>query len=575
MPLPFSRIRTCGLKVLALAALATGAGRAAPSPNIVVILADDMGFSDLGCYGGEIATPHLDRLAGGGIRFTQFYNTSRCCPTRAALLTGLYSHQAGIGLITEDLGHDGYRGDLSRQAVTIPEVLQGAGYRSYMTGKWHVTKQTGPNGDKANWPRQRGFDRFYGTITGAGSYYDPATLCRENTYVTPPNDTEYQPPEFHYTDAVTDNAVRFISEHHRDHGSQPFFLYVAYTSPHWPLHAPPQFVDKYRGRYDEGYAPIRRQRFQRARELGLIDPRWRISPDAQNWAATVHQAWEIRCMEVYAAMIEQMDAGIGRLVAELARQGRLQNTLIVYLQDNGACAEGYGRASNADKIAGTSFPPLGRNDLQTKIWPPMQTRDGHPLKTGPEAMPGPADTFVAYGRGWANVSNTPFRGYKHDSLEGGITTPCIMHWPAGIGAAQRNSILPTPAHLIDLMATLVDVSGARYPAEYRGEQIKPLEGISLRPAFAGRPVSRQAPLGFEHHGNAALRDGRWKIVKSYRAEEPVKWELYDMEADRTELDNLAERMPERVAELSAKWQAWARHVGVVAWPVRKQPGKTK
>ncbi len=543
--------------------------RAATKPNVVIILSDDMGYSDIGCYGSEIATPSLDALAKNGLRFTQFYNGARCCPTRASLLTGLYAHQAGIGLMEGDSGFDGYRGELSRKAVTVAEVLRPAGYRTYMSGKWHVTSAKGPKADNSNWPVQRGFNRFYGTIAGAGSFYDPATLCRDNKFITPVNDPEYEPKRYHYTDAISDNAVKFMEDHGKQHAEQALFLYVAYTSAHWPMHAWPEDIARYKGRYDAGYDTIRQARFKRARELGVIDPRWKMSPTAGNWDSVRDREWEIQCMEVYAAMVEAMDRGIGRIVAELKRQGRLENTLFVYLQDNGGCSEGLGRKSNADEVKDKVFKLIGPDEFQTKIWPPMQTRDGRPVLTGPGVAPGGEDTYIAYGGGWANVSNTPFRGYKHDGLEGGISTPFIVHWPAGTPESRRNAVVNSPAHLIDLMATCVDVSKADYPKEFKAENIKPLEGVSLMPAFLGRDLQRTAPLAWEHHGNSALRDGKWKIVTEYRDNQPTKWELYDMDADRTELYDLAAAHPEKMKELVAEWQAWADRVGVQPWPLKR------
>ena len=537
-------------------------------PNIVLIMADDMGYTDIGCYGSEIKTPTLDALATNGIRYTQFYNTSRCCPTRAALLTGLYSHQAGIGLMTGDRGYDAYRGDLNNRCVTIAEVLRTNGYRNYMSGKWHVTKHTSPNGPKHNWPLQRGFDRFYGTIIGAGSFYDPATLCRGNTFITPENDPEYQPEEFYYTDAVSDQAVRYIKEHGNNRSTEPFFLYVAYTSAHWPMHAPEDDISKYKGKYDGGFDPIRQQRHKRAIELGVIDEKWKMSPPAVKWESVEHKEWDIRNMEVYAAMVDRMDQGIGSIVDQLRSQNLLANTIVIYLQDNGGCAEGFGRRVNADQASKFDYKPLGRDGLQSKIWPPMQTRDGRFVRTGPGVEAGPEDTFIGYGQGWANTSNTPFRGYKHDGLEGGISTPFIVHWPAGIVEAQRGKTNDTPSHLIDLMATFVDVSETEYPTRFADTEIQPMEGISLTPTFAGEEVTREKPLGFEHHGNLALRDGRWKIASTYRKNQPRQWELFDMEADRTEQNDLSEELPDKKKEMIAKWHAWAERVGVQEWPFK-------
>ncbi|MDA7919946.1 sulfatase-like hydrolase/transferase, partial [Akkermansiaceae bacterium] len=379
---------------------------AAPKrPNIVLIMADDMGYSDIGCYGSEIKTPVLDELARNGLRYTQFYNTSRCCPTRAALISGLYSHQTGMGLMEGDRGWPGYRGSINNRCVTLAEALKGAGYKNYMSGKWHLTRHKNPSGDRSAWPMQRGFDRFYGTITGAGSFYDPATLCRGNTYITPENDPGYQPESFYYTDAISDNAIRFIGDHCRNNetSDKPFFLYVSHTSAHWPMHAPETDIAKYRGAYDEGYPSIRQARYKKAIEMGVIDKKWAMSKGL-DWEGFEHKAWDIRCMEVYAAMTEIMDRGIGRIVNELKKQKLFDNTLVIYLQDNGGCAEGYGRANNSQKKEQFKFKPLGKDGLQTKIWPPMQTRDGRFVRTGPETMPGGDDTFVAYGPGWANTS---------------------------------------------------------------------------------------------------------------------------------------------------------------------------
>ncbi|HBV64800.1 MAG TPA: arylsulfatase [Rhodopirellula sp.] len=546
---------------------------AADKPNIVLIMADDMGYTDIGCYGSEIETPVLDRLAGNGLRFTQFYNTSRCCPTRASLLTGLYSHQAGIGLMTGDRGYEAYRGDLNRRCVTLAESLRLAGYRNYMSGKGHVTRHTGPKADQSNWPLQRGFNRFYGTITGAGSFFDPATLCRGNQYITPVNDPEYQPESFYYTDAISDNAAHFVSDHLKQQSGEPFFLYVAYTSAHWPMHAPQKEIEKYQGVYDKGYEPIRKKRYEKAIQEGVLDKRWAMSDGAVSWEGFKHKEWDIRCMEVYAAMVDRMDQGIGRIIDVLEKNGELDNTLVIYLQDNGGCAEGYGRASNADKKERFDFMPFGPDDLQTKIWPPMQTRDGRWVRTGPETMPGGEDTFVAYGLGWANASNTPFRGYKHDGYEGGISTPFVVHWPAGIPMPQRGGLVHDPTHLIDVMPTFLEAAQGNYPLEFAGHEVQPMEGKSLVPAFSGESIERVEPVGFEHHGNLALRDGRWKIVSAYRRDQPTRWELFDMDADRTELNDLADKHPEKLKEMVAKWQAWADRVGVQPWPFKNKPTK--
>ncbi len=556
------------LFVVVFSASSFAADDAPTAPNIVLIMSDDMGFSDIGCYGGEINTPNLDRLASHGLRFTQFYNTARCCPTRAALLTGVYQHQAGIGLMTGNKNLPGYRGDLGRNVLTIAEALGTASYRAYMSGKWHVTRFTSPDGPKDNWPLQRGFKRFYGTITGAGSFYDPATLCRGNTYITPVNDPKYKPDTYYYTDAISDNAVIFLGDHAKGSPDNPFFLYVAYTAAHWPMHALPQDIAKYKGKYDRGFAQIREARLKRLKEMGIVDPSTELSPQSDDWEQVKHKAWDSRNMEVYAAMIDSMDQGIGRIVSEIERQGKLDNTLVFFLQDNGGCAEGYGRYAPR-KPYRTDYRPLGSDEFQTKIWPPMQTRDGRPVRVGPGVMAGPEDTFIGYGRGWANVSNTPFREYKHWSHEGGISTPLIVHWPTGINKNRYGKLERRPGHVIDIMATCVDVAGVEYPSRFADQDVVPLEGVSLRPTFSGSSLERAGALYFEHHLNCAIRDGDWKLVRKGQPGKPSKlfpWELYDMSKDRVELHDLANKHPEKVAELSAKWEAWAARAYVKPWP---------
>lgn len=551
--------RGAGL-ILMLIILVSWPLSAADRPNIIIIMSDDMGFSDIGCYGSEISTPNLDSLAAQGLRFTQFYNTARCCPTRASLLTGLYPHQAGIGHMTSDRHLIGYQGGLNRECVTIAEVLRPAGYRTYMVGKWHVCRETSPEGPKYNWPLQRGFEKFYGTITGAGSFFDPTRLCRQNTFITPVNDPEYQPETFYYTDAISDNAVRYVKDHHQESADKPFFMYVAYTAAHWPMHALPDDIARYEGRYDQGYQPIRQARFQRLRDMGLIDPDWDLTPRAEDWGMDEdYNRWEARNMEVYAAMIDNMDRGIGRIVDALKQIDQFDNTLIFFLQDNGGCAEGMGRKDN-EKWHLEGIEPMAPDELQPNIWPPMRTRDGRPVLGGSGVMAGPADTYIAYGRGWANVSNTPFREYKHWVHEGGISTPLIAHWPAKI--KRRGQLEHQPGHLIDLMATCVELAGAAYPKEKNDQPIQPLEGLSLVPTFTGGVLDRDA-IYWEHEGNRALRQGKWKLVAKGADGE---WELYDMEKDRTEVHNLAGDHPDITRRLVEKWEAWARRARVLPWP---------
>ncbi len=537
-------------------------------PNIIYIMSDDMGYSDIGCYGSEIETPVLDRMAAEGLRFTQFYNAGRCCPTRACLLTGLYPHQAGVGHMMEDRGYDGYRGDLNRNCVTIAEVLRTAGYRTYMTGKWHVTKAVRPKSeeDKHNWPLQRGFERFYGTIHGAGSFFDPNSLTRDNTLISPYADPEYHPAEgFYYTDAIADHAVRFVREHSQSAPQQPFFMYVSFTAAHWPMHARPEDIAKYRGKYDAGYEAIRQTRYRRMIELGVIDgASTTCFPIDPAWMETEYLEWDIRNMEVYAAMVDRMDRGIGRLIDALKETGQYENTLVLFFQDNGGCAENYGRSGVGPmRASAPTLDPLPDDYLQPDMRP-KQTRDGYPVRSGKGVEAGPADTFVAYGRGWATVSNTPFREYKHWVHEGGISTPLIAHWPAGI--PRRGELEDTPTHLVDLMATAVDLAQADYPAEFHdGQPIQPMEGISLRPLFVGGRIVRDA-LYWEHEGNRAVRMGDWKLVAKGKQ---GAWELYDISRDRSEQHDLASRHPDVVDRMSRMWQQWAERAKVLPLNPRK------
>lgn len=502
-------------------------------PNILLILNDDMGYSDLGCYGGEVRTPHLDRLAAGGLRFTQFYNTARCCPSRASLLTGLHPHQADVGHMIGDDDVDGYRGNLSRRAVTIAEALQPAGYRAYMAGKWHVSHSVTEPG---NWPNDRGFADHYGIITGAGSYFNPP-LRRNGVPVAPAGD------HYYFTDAISAEAVRQLTGHRAQHPDQPFFHYLAYTAPHWPLHARPEDIARYRGRYDQGWDTLRAERLRRMIALGLLKPHAELTardPAQPPWVQAEHKAWQARRMEVYAAQIDRMDQGIGRVIRALDETGQLDNTLILFLADNGGCAE--------ELTEGWGF-------LRGQ-----KTRDGRAVRLGndPAVMPGAEDTYQSYGVAWANASNTPFREYKHWVHEGGIATPLIAHWPAGIAA--RGELRHTPMQLPDIMATCLAVAGAAYPREYNGHAIQPLEGYSLVPCFAGTAGEREV-LYWEHEGNRAVRQGRWKLVSKH----PGGWELYDMETDRSEIHDLAARHPDRLREMAALYETWAKRCNVLPW----------
>jgi len=501
-----------------LFALAAGPDK---RPNIVVMLVDDMGFSDIGCYGSEIPTPNLDKLASTGLRFTQFYNTGRCCPTRAALMTGLYSHQAGMGHMTEDRGEDGYRGDLNNHCVTIAQVLRTAGYRTAMTGKWHVTKYVKPADEakKFNWPLQRGFEHYFGIIQGGADYFHPDPLTRDNQIVQPGEN-------FYTTDAFVDNAVKMIDAGDR---SKPFFLYVAFNAPHFPLMAPQEEIAKFRGKYKIGWDELRRRRYARQIELGIIDKQWALSPlppEVRAWADVppAEQERFDHIMSIYAAVVAHMDSAVGRFTDALQKRNLLDNTLVFFLSDNGANAES---------------GPNGR------------------LKGNP---PGASGSEVFEGQSWATLSNTPLRRYKHFNHEGGIATPLIAHWPARI--KTPGELRKQPGHVIDIMATCVDLAGAKYPAEFKGQAILPMEGKSLVPALDNRPIERDA-IFWEHEGNAAIRVGDWKLVRLGRK---GPWELYDLKTDRTELHDQAAARPQLAHELAAKWNAWAKRAHVKPFP---------
>ena len=537
-------------------------------PNIVLIMSDDMGYSDIGSYGGEIETPNLDQLAANGLRFTQFYNTSRCCPTRASLLTGLYPQQAGVGHMMNDRGTPAYQGDLSKHAVTISEALKTAGYSTYMSGKWHVTPYLPERGDqppKDNWPLQRGFDSFFGTIHGAGSFYDPNSLTEGNEYIVPDSG-------FYYTNAISDKAVNYIQDHSAD---QPFFMYVSYTAAHWPMHALPKDIAKYKGRYDQGWDVVREQRLDRMRKLGLIDPTWNLTTRdslVAPWSDDIaYKDWEIANMEVYAAMVDNMDQGIGEIIGALKARGEFENTLIFFLQDNGACAEEL-EWIDLQARDEKAIEPMAPDELQTDMVP-LVSRDGKKVRMGKGTMPGPADTYTAYGRTWANASNTPFRRYKHWVHEGGISTPLIVHYPDGI---EANGVLRNqPGHLIDIMATCVDVANVNYPKTFNGNDITPMAGVSLVPAFKDEDLNREA-IYWEHEGNRAVRMGKYKLVSTASNNSYIwdkvdtlalpNWELFDMQLDRTETNNIAPENPKLVTQMANMWIQWAWTSGALPRP---------
>ncbi len=524
---------------LALSAAATGLSAARPRrPNILLIVADDLGYSDLGSYGGEIDTPGLNWLATNGLRFTQFYSTARCCPSRASILTGQYPHRVGVGHMVTDLGHPGYRGRLSENAVTIAEVLRPAGYRTFMSGKWHVGTDD---------PTRHGFEQYFGTLISAATFWDP------ERYLRLPQGGKirsYDKDGFYGTDALTDYAMDFL-EDARTTPEQPWFLYLAFNAPHFPLHARAEDIAKYRDRYASGWDLIRQERLARMKQLRLVAADTRLSPRSKftNHGETVsaqNPAWDslpaerradlATRMAIYAAMVDRMDQNIERVTADLRAKGELDDTLIMFLSDNGACAEwdpfGFDVSSSPNNV-------LHRGEDLTRM--------------------GGRGTYHSVGSAWANASNTPWRMYKHYSHEGGISTPCIMHWPAGF--RRRNAIESAPGHLIDLMPTIVAASGAAYPERIGTRQIPPMAGTNLIPALRGERLPERT-LYFEHEGTRAVREGRYKLT-ALRGE---SWKLYDMERDRTELADLADAQPRRVESLAKKWDTWAAENHVTPLP---------
>jgi len=517
------------------AALAMSGGRApgkeptASRPNIVLIMADDMGFSDLGCYGGEIRTPNLDRLAKGGLRFAQFYNCALCGPSRAALMTGLYPHQAGVG--------ERWTGLLSRRCVTLPELLKHAGYSTNVVGRLDMVTAD-------NWhdPRliHRHVDHFFGSTghVGPGNYFKGV---RDNPFYLDGKPYGIPAEGFYKTDAVTDHAVRFIGD--AAGKGKPFFLYAAHYAPHWPLHAKGEDIARYRDMYRTlGWDELRARRHKRLTELGLIDAKTRLSrrdPRVPPWNTAAHKAWQAERMAVYAAQIDCMDRSIGRILQAIRKAGVEQNTLVLFLSDNGPSDQVWSR-------------PLDRKGRPWRL-------DGTPTRVGnkPTIMPGGPDTFVTYGPPWANMSNTPFRLYKGTSHEGGIATPLIACWPQVI--KQGGAVTQQVGHIIDIMATCLDAAGVAYPAAFADRTVQPLEGKSLLPIFRGKRREGHETLCWQLRGTRAVRRGTWKLV----ALKGKPWELYDMEADPAETNNSADRHPQRVQAMVAIHRAWARRCGVV------------
>lgn len=497
-------------------------------PNVVLVLADDLGFSDIGSYGGEIPTPHLDALAREGLRMTQFYSTPRCSPSRASLLTGRHPHETGVGILTADGRPLGYPGTMSSGFPTVAEMLSDEGYATCLAGKWHVSSDTSEPND--SWPTRRGFSSFYGILAGADDYFHPTGLLSGESPLPRPDDGYY------LTDAISGFAADFVTSAASE--KHPFFLYLAYTSPHWPLHAPEDMVAPHEHRYAAGWDTLREERFERMRAAGVVGSEAALSPrdPAQpRWDEVIDPEWEARRMAVYAAQVQIMDRGIGRVVDALKRHDVFDDTMILFLSDNGACAE--------------DLPPWDAPDF--RAGQPATTPSGAPIRLGnePAIVPGSADTFSSYGKSWANLSNTPFRLYKRWVHEGGISTPLIVHWPGG--ALADGAIIDHPYQLTDVLPTILETIGAHGP---------PGPGTSMLDSWRGRPW-HEHPLYWEHIGNAAVRDGRWKAVRE--ADRP--WELYDLERDRSELDDRAVDDPQRLDRLVAEWEAWASASGVIPW----------
>lgn len=534
---------TLALVLSALLAFDAG-GQPAGRPNVIVILVDDMGWSDVGAFGSEIATPNLDALAANGVRFTQFYSTPRCSPTRASLLTGLYPHQAGMGHLDSVIreGSLGTTGRLNQQSVTMGEVLRDAGYFTAMAGKWHLGQQNGSP------PWQRGFDRVL-NIRAGGIFFPNQNFQgggeltkrgREPLYLDGnpiPHDSPLLGQNWYTTFLWSEFALKFVDEARK--ADKPFFLYIPHNAPHFPLMAPPDLIAKYRGKYRAGWDRLREGRYRRQIEMGLVNPRWPLSAreaESPAWDSLSEPAKDRfdHLMAVYAAMVEAIDTSVGTLVDGLRARGALDNTLILFLSDNGGNAE-----SGPDGIF-----------------------NGDP--------PGGPNSNLYLGMNWAALTTTPFRRFKHFTHEGGIAVPLIAHWPQGIPRSRRNAIEHQPGHVVDVMATVVDVTGAAYPREFKGNTIQPTEGASLRPALGGRRIDRRQPLYWEHEGNRAIRDGRWKLVSRF----PDGWELYDLTADRVERTDLAAKHPDVVTRLSAAWEAWAKRTHVDRWtgPARSSWG---
>jgi arylsulfatase A-like enzyme len=527
----------CSALAVAAGLLPLGAGHAqtAPAkpqptrPNVVVILLDDVGFSDIGAFGGEIPTPNIDALAKGGLSFTQFYNSARCSPSRASLLTGTYPHQAGLGHLEGIVAPNakGLQGQLSDRVVTMAEVAKSPGYYTAMAGKWHLGLNKGAP------PWGRGFEHSFAMPFGELYYKDQPQQGTRNAYIdgrkVPIDSPEVGRDYWYGSDLFVQWQARFIDQARSEH--RPFFLYMPFVAAHFPLMAPPEDVARFKGKYMQGWEPLRRARLERQKQLGIVAKDTQLPPalpGSYDWDKLTPEDKEHfdTVMAVYAATVARVDRAIGDLVEKLRASGELDNTLILFMHDNGGNGES---------------GPDGR------------------LK-GPGA-PGSAQSIVWAGMNWATLQNTPFQYFKHFTEEGGIATPLIAHWPRGIAPNLRGTLVSTPGHLIDVMPTLVELSGATYPKTFNGQAIVPMQGRSMVPAFRGAALRRATPIFWEHEGNRAVRDGKWKLVA--RFEQP--WQLFDMSVDRTEMHDLAASQPALVARMAAQWDDWAARSYVDPW----------
>jgi len=552
-------------------------------PNVLLILADDLGYSDLGSYGGEIHTPNLDKLADNGVRFTQIYNSARCSPSRASLLTGLYPHQAGIGFFAGDGKDDnpqGYRGRLQDNSVTIAEVLKEAGYNTYMTGKWHVNDPV---------PTKQGFDEFYGFTHGYGANaWEPEMMVRLPENRPQP---DYEKDDYFSTDAFTDYAIEFIKQSQEENPDKPWFTFVSHQAPHFPIQAPKKYINKYKDKYKDGWDILRGERLERMKRIGIITEETELSPrssiprpdiaDQHGVPGSLERnpAWSeipgdrqkdlARRMAVYAGMVDNMDHNIGRIVQHLEDTGELDNTLIIFLSDNGADAEWgpYGFDLTEEILASKDKRGQGIGAGTPGL--PSKLYEGEEL----EKMGGPG-TGIAYGSGWANVSNTPWSEYKHYAFEGGIATPLIMHWPEKFNEDAYGAIRRQPGFLFDVTATIYDAAGADYPEQYEGNPLTPLEGRSLLPVVKGKKLKERSYV-FEHTGNAAIRKGKWKLVgkdvinNEGMADDP-EWKLYNIDVDRTEIYDLSLHYPEVVLELRNLFLEEAKRTHILPRPGQKK-----